>query len=139
MLHDFAVFGTPVSLQTKKRKNLQAWQDIVAEAARNAVPEDDILLYTEFAVVLVYFHFDEMQGDIDNIAKPILDGMAGPVYHDDKPVSQLTVRRTNLDRAGLAIEDPPPTLAGALERAYKEREDFVYIRIDDAPDHSRLP
>jgi Holliday junction resolvase RusA-like endonuclease len=140
LLHHFTVDGTPKSLQAKSKSKKQ-WQDVVTRAAREAVQEDERVIQSEIAVVLVHFSFDqEERADVDNIAKPILDAMAGPVYSDDRQVTQVLVRRTSVgSRRSAIIDDPPPLLAAAFQRALESARDFVYVRVDRAPNHSRLP
>jgi len=140
MLRELVVFGTPISLQSKRRR--QQWQERVSHAARDAVPDEDPY-FEEVSVALVYFYFGDTDLDVDNIAKPILDAMCGIVFADGGWISELTVRKTQLDRkAGshrVEIQDPTPLLAGALDRALADRLDMVYISVSSAPDHSRLP
>ena len=78
-------------------------------------------------VTILYFPVAMMAGDIDNIVKPILDGMNTIVYPDDRLVERLLVQRFEpgipwsfsrpTSQLGLALDTPPPV---------------VYIRIDDA-------
>jgi len=140
MVHQFTVDGTPKSLQAKPQSK-KAWQDKIKAAAWEAVPEELRVTHEEIAVVLVHFCFDEEDsGDVDNIVKPILDALAGPVFGDDRQVTQVLVRRTSLSaRMSTAIDEPPPLLAAALQSAVVNRRDFVYIRVDEAPNHHRLP
>jgi hypothetical protein len=91
----------------------------------------------DLSVVLIFFHSGEQPADLDNMAKSTLDGMSAIAFGDDAQIAQLTLRRTSLD--DLSIVDPPPKLADALQRAVDEGRDFVYVRLDQAPDHSRLP
>jgi len=90
-------------------------------------------------VVIIYFCFDWEEGDLDNIAKPILDGLRGPAYFDDSSITQLTLRRTDLGSRTVEFLDPPPKLLDALQVTTKTKEDFIYIRIEDEIDHRRLP
>ena len=139
MLHEFVVPGIPVSLQCKNSERRLAWKEKVATVARSAVDESDLIMFQDVAVLIVHFCFDWDEGDLDNIAKPIVDGLVGPVMSDDRQITQLTLRRTELGGEVVHLLDPSPCLTGALEGAYPERSDFVYLRIDRAPDHARLP
>lgn len=137
--NEVIVWGVPLSLQAKNAKHLAAWKKKVNDAGCEAVPEDSRHEFARMTVAIVHFAFDWEQGDLDNIAKPILDGLCGPAYFDDKGITQLTLRRTELGKTQVEILDPPPILAGALARAREERADFIYIRIADEVDHRRLP
>ena len=53
---------------------------------------------------------------------------------DDAFVVQLIARRTHL-RSGLTIWDVTPELAKGLAGS----GDFVFVRIDDPPDHGHIP
>ncbi len=139
MLHEIAVFGIPVSLQGAP-KSKEKWQEAVKSAARQIVAEEDKLDHVDLTIVILHFWFDDAEGDLDNIAKPILDAMNAIVYGDDRQVVQLTLRRTELGVSRLSLEDPSRPLAAALERASQERRDFVYIRVsDETLNHNRLP
>src|SRR5665213_2023042 len=98
MRHELVVPGIPVSLQSKNSARRLAWKEKVAEAARSVVDESDLIMFEDLAVLIVHFCFDWDEGDLDNIAKPILDGLVGPVMTDDRQVTQLTLRRTELGR-----------------------------------------
>lgn len=138
MVNHFVIAGVPVSLQTKTVKHRVAWTERVREAARQAIAEEDRHEFVNVSVVIVQYCFDWSEGDLDNIAKPILDGLCGPAFPDDGCVTQLTLRRTDLKQTS-DIHDPPPILFDALDAALKEGQDFVYIRVEDEADHRRLP
>jgi hypothetical protein len=139
MRHEFVVPGIPVSLQSKNAARRAAWKERVAQVARTAVEEADRVEFEDLSVLIVHFCFDWDDGDLDNIAKPILDGLVGPVMFDDRQVTQLTLRRTELGKETVEVIAPSPCLTEALQAAYPFRDDFVYLRIDPAPDHARLP
>lgn len=134
---DFTIWGIPASHQGKGAA-VRKWQARVATAAREAIPEENVVIQEDLSLVLIFFHSGEQPAaDLDNMAKSTLDGMRGIAFGDDGQIAQLTLRRTSVDR--LSIEDPTPKLADALQRAVDEDKDFVYVRVDQAPNHSRLP
>jgi hypothetical protein len=140
MIHQLIVPGIPVSLQTKSAARRAAWTEKVRAAARDAIAEADRHEFAHVAVVIIQFCFDWGEGDLDNIAKPILDGLAGPAYSDDQWVTQLTLRRTELGRLdALDLLDVPGMLLDAVQASYAKREDFVYVRVADEADHRRMP
>lgn len=97
---------------------------MIQDAARAALPEGAWLLTDPIAVTLYIFPAAQMQGDIDNRVKPILDAMAKCVYIDDEIVERVVVQKFEPERI-FAFEDPSPTLLSALEK----QEPVVYIRI----------
>ncbi len=136
---DLVVRGIPVSIQSSSR-SYQRWKDKVSAAARDAVPEAARFELERVTVTIIHYCFDWAEGDLDNIAGGILDGLNGPAYTDDREVTQLVLRRTALDgEQPVDVLDPPPRLAEAIETAYREKEDFVYVRVAPEIDHRRLP
>ena len=88
--------------------------------------------------MIIYFYQGETTLDVDNIAKSLLDGLKGVLFRDDQQVSELLVRKTRLS-AGLPLSGASPYLLDAIERMSLSGSDFVYVRADPAPDHSRIP
>jgi crossover junction endodeoxyribonuclease RusA len=81
---------------------------------------------TEVAVGLVYLR-REGPGDIDNIIKPILDGLVGVIYEDDSQV--VHVRSSLLDTsAPVDITDLPVLLRSAVA----DEDDCVYVTVSQA-------
>ena len=50
------------------------------------------------AVTLFYFPAEPMEGDIDNIVKPILDALSRHVYIDDHQVERVVVQKFEPER-----------------------------------------
>lgn len=67
-----------------------------------------------------------MEGDIDNIVKPILDGMNTVVYIDDKSVERVVVQKFD-PRVIFAIAVDTEQLGLALDLT----RPVVYVRVDD--------
>jgi len=87
---------------------------------------------------MIYFYRGETTLDVDNIAKSLLDGLKGVVFRDDQQVSELLVRKRRLT-AGLSLTGASLYLLDAIERMSQAGSDFVYVRANPAPDHSRIP
>jgi Holliday junction resolvase RusA-like endonuclease len=68
---EFVVQGTPVSLQAARAKSKEAWKQRVKEASYDALPEVHFSTEAPISVTLFYFPATEMQGDVDNIVKPV--------------------------------------------------------------------
>lgn len=140
---EFVVDGTPRSLQSSSTGRDQ-WKGEVRQAARAVVGEGERIDFVDVAVRIVHFCFEwaDTAGDLDNIAKPILDAMIGTVFFNDNQVVQLFLRRTALKGRGLTeIVGATPTLAARLDDALasESSRDFVYVSVNDAPiDHGRL-
>jgi hypothetical protein len=91
MYFDFLIPKRPVSLQTRKTTNLQAWKQYVrAEAEKTWTGQ----FFTErnIQLTLVYLYSSDPL-DTDNIIKPIQDALVGLVYKDDLIISDIDVHR----------------------------------------------
>jgi crossover junction endodeoxyribonuclease RusA len=96
---EFVVEGTPVSLQARgrRRKSLREWQARIRETSRTALPEGHLATESPIAATLYYFPAVPMQGDIDNIVKPILDALSKHIYLDDHQVHRVLVQKFEPD------------------------------------------
>ncbi|WP_437321471.1 RusA family crossover junction endodeoxyribonuclease [Sorangium sp. So ce385] len=134
---ELVVKGIPVSSQAKDRDKMDRWKRRVAQAARDAIKEEDEL-YGECRGILVYFYFGSTDLDVDNIIKPISDALKGIAYYDDTIVSEWIVRKTDL--AKTEIVDPPAALLGHLAEWVAAEQPFIYVCVvDEHPNHVELP
>ncbi len=122
---------TPLSLGSTNSLAKEKWKMTVGEAARSRIGEtrewydlDDRPL----AATIYYFPFGKMQGDIDNIVKPILDGMKMIAYKDDECIEKVVSQRFDPDVTWL-FSAPSPT----LQTAIGTEKPVVYIRLEDHP------
>ena len=130
---EFAIAATPLSLQASTASR-QRWQSRLASAAKAALPEWVWLDDRAIAVTIFYFPPAAMQGDIDNIVKPILDSLCTVAYRDDQVVDRVWVQK--FEPGSLyTFRDPSPTLAAALET----QAPVLYIRIDDGVSRGDFP
>jgi crossover junction endodeoxyribonuclease RusA len=131
---EFTVDGPPVPHQTKDRSNLNAWKGIIrAEAANHWMGRPPLTGKLKCTI----FNFHEGANaslDDDNMVKPIRDAMNGLVYVDDSQISYSETIHINID-APIKIR----RASAVLLAAYGKGEEFLYIRIDDAPDFIQLP
>lgn len=125
---EFTVFGRPVSLQAKRPESLREWKDRVIAASRNAPPDGHFANQGPLAVTLYYFPDSEMQGDIDNIVKPILDAMEKHVYLSDHQVHRIVVQKFD---PGNVFSFSRPTIA--LGNAISQPKPTLYVRLSDNP------
>ena len=89
---EFLIPRRPVSLQTRNRKNLQAWKDYVRNLAVQHWEQPVISGDTDLSLTLVYL-CDDSPTDVDNIIKPIQDAMVGVIYEDDIQISDIDSHR----------------------------------------------
>ena len=118
----------PLSLKasTKSRKR---WMGEVANAARERQRETYELGFLDnrpLAATIYYFPSAPMEGDIDNIVKPIMDGLKGVAYLDDKVIERVIVQKFEPE-GGWEFSGPSDRLAAALDKT----PPVVYVRIDD--------
>ena len=134
---EFIVPGAPRSANANPRSR-RRWRNRVSQAAREGLAAEGSATEQDVSVLIVYFYWGETSLDVDNIAKALLDGLTGIHYRSDRQVGQLIVRKSLLV-AGSTLTGASPYLLEAVERMSRDRSDFVYIRVDPAPDHSRIP
>ena len=130
---EFAIAATPLSLQASAPSR-QRWQARVAAAAKAVLPEWVWLDDRAIGVTIFYFPPATMQGDIDNIVKPILDGLCTVAYRDDRVVDRVWVQKFEPGSL-FAFRDPSPALAGVLDTPAP----VLYIRIDDGVSRGDFP
>jgi hypothetical protein len=99
----------------------------VFAAPRVELPAHDEPWTTAVAVTITHY-FNEVSFDVDNLPKPILDGIKGLVIEDDAQVTDLVVRKRRAV-GDHALRDPSPALAGALAR----EAEFVRILVEEVP------
>lgn len=125
---EFFIEETPKSLQASPRSREQ-WKQTVGDAARLRVHETvgmDFLDSRPLAVTIFYFSAAEMEGDVDNIVKLILDGMINIAYLNDKVIERVLAQKfePGIERT---FADVTQKLAAALDADAP----VVYIRVDD--------
>lgn len=123
---EFLIPQRPVSLQTKNRKNLQAWKAFVTAEAAKTWPTDAEPLAGDLRVTLVYLAADDA-ADVDNIIKPIQDALVGMVYHDDFDVCDVDCHRRFLTDP-IDLTDLPLLLQAGVVKA----DECVYVRVSHA-------
>lgn len=124
---EFFVEETPKSLQAGAESKA-AWMKTVGKAAGERIRETVDWVFLDdrrVAVTIFYFAPDEMEGDIDNIIKPILDGMENFVYLNDGVVEKVFVQKfePGIERV---FDDVSEQLAAALDA----KAPVVYVRVD---------
>jgi crossover junction endodeoxyribonuclease RusA len=132
-LLEFVVLGPPVSHQTNDRSNLKTWQRTVrAEAAKTWTNPP---LTGKLKLVVINFHEGEKPPlDDDNMVKPIRDALNKLVYDDDRQIRYS-------ETIQVCIDAPVKIRRGSkiLLDSYCTGVEFLYVRIEDAPDFIQLP
>ncbi|MBC6477241.1 MAG: RusA family crossover junction endodeoxyribonuclease [Hormoscilla sp. GM7CHS1pb] len=82
-------------------------------------------LITYSVQVIITHYYESRPPDIDNIIKPILDGLNLLIYIDDRQITDLTVRRRKITRV--------QTRSGIIAQALAKGQEFVHVKIDTAP------
>jgi len=121
---EFVVIGTPVSQQTRKRARLAPWIDMVAEAALESGEESFENLPVKVSVT---YYFEQTDIDLDNLLKPILDGLKRAVVDDDRQVVELWARKRTIASALLTTGQPPMVAAALISG-----EEFIHILVESA-------
>ena len=86
------------------------------------------------AVRVEITHFyDEVELDVDNLAKPIIDALKGLIFLDDGQVTDLLCRKRDVG-AGFRVMDPSGVLAEGLSRG----SDFLYVTVLEMPDRGAI-
>ncbi len=129
---EFLVSGTPVSLQAKKSASREAWKQRVKSASLAALPSPHFASSDRLAITLYYLPPERMDGDIDNIVKPILDALSKHIYIDDGQVERVVAQKFEPGNV-FTFKAPTARLAEALEAA----KPLVYVRISNDP-HEEL-
>lgn len=122
---EFIVQGVARSLQNKGRRSLDDWKTLVRRAYSVRLEEGHWAVDGPLAVTLFYFPIGVMEGDLDNIVKPILDTMVGGIYLNDRQIERLLVRKFEPHRM-LTFGNPTETLLSAAEAD----RPVLYVRVD---------
>lgn len=110
---EFNVAGVPVSLQAKRPESREQWKDRVRAASSFGLPKPHLATSDPLAVTIFYFPPEAMQGDVDNIVKPILDALNRHLYCDDRQIERVVVQKFEPQRLVEFVE-PSPVLQDAL-------------------------
>jgi Holliday junction resolvase RusA-like endonuclease len=133
MLFEFVVPGIPRTAQTKKSESRKKWREKVTSAAGKLWPQTRPPLTSELSAIIVYYYTEQSDLDVDGIGKLVLDALVGTIVEDDAVFTQVLLRKSN--QVGLKVSNPTSLLAESLGTY----ESFVYIVLDNAPNHEDLP
>jgi len=125
---EIVIEGTPVS-QGGSSSSRARWIDRIrasTQARLRELSDWEWLDDRPVAVTIFYSSSAGMQGDVDNIIKPILDGMKHVVYPDDGVVERVLAQRFE---PGLLWEIQ--TQSVQMMNALGATPPLVYIGVDD--------
>lgn len=145
---EFIVPGSPFSANNAKKnpKGHQRWKERVrGEAERQWTTDgrtEPLPINVPLGIVITTF-FTELEKDVDNVLKPILDSLKQPeverqspfpgrtfaLYSDDRLVYRLMSEKVDL-KVSTTFDRPSPLLLDALDRGYPEFVDIV-VQWDD--------
>lgn len=95
---EFTVAGPPISYQTRRSLRLQLWKQTVYTAARWRWPTGAPPLQVPLKLTVCYYHDGvSVRIDNDNMLKPIQDALIGLVYEDDRQITDIQVRKTDIN------------------------------------------
>ena len=131
---EFIVVGVPVSYQAVNRLRLADWRRLVRAAAMRRWPTPQLPLMQRLKITVVYYYEgDVTRLDNDNLLKPIQDALNGLVYVDNRLLTDTVVRKTSIDGRFLVRG-----LSSVHAEGFTRGAAFIYVRIDEAPDHAEL-
>lgn len=129
---EFLIRSRPVSQQTRRQARLREWKDFVRREAERSWTSGHTPADGPVCMTLIYV-YDEAALDVDNVIKPIQDALVGLAFLDDSLVSDVIIRRRQL-RGTFDLTRASPVLVEGFEYG----DEFVYVRIDDAPPQEQL-
>jgi hypothetical protein len=122
---EFVVEGVPVSLQAKRPRTMQAWKSRLRREAKRHLPVGHWATERPVHITILYFPDTQMEGDLDNILKPILDALSKLIYLDDAQVERILVQKFEPGRIA-TFSQPSAMLAEAVAKSGPR----LYIKID---------
>lgn len=125
---EFLVSGTPVSLSSSNSNAKDQWKNRVKNSSSTALPNPHFACSDRLAITIYYFPAEQMQGDVDNIVKLILDGMNRHVFVDDRQVERVVVQKFE---PGNIFSFSKPTVP--LIDAINGQKPILYIRVSSDP------
>lgn len=132
MIWEFTVPGTPISLNSKSRAKPQ-WTEKVRRFGTLSLDRSLFPILIDVAVTVVFFH-DEGSLDVDNMLKPVLDGIYPEIIVDDSFVQEVIGARRDIS-SGITLRNPPDMIIPLLATG----EPFVYVGIESALHQEDMP
>lgn len=124
---EFTIKGPPVSHQTRNRQRLQQWRAAVKTAASGAWSNGAAV--SDAVSVTITYYYEGSSPDVDNIIKPIQDALIGVVFVDDDQVVDTKSRKRLID-GSFRVRGA----SSILLSAFAQGDDFLHIKVEEAPD-----
>ena len=115
-------------MQAKRAASRDEWKGRIRTASKTAIPNPHFASDERMAVTLFYLPDEPMQGDIDNIIKPILDALSQHIYLDDNQVERILVQKFEPGNV-FSFQQPTNTFLLALNGA----RPVLYVRVSNNP------
>ena len=117
-----------MSFQAKRAESREEWKERVKSASSTAIPSPHFASDERMAITLYYLPEEPMQGDLDNIVKPILDALSRHIYIDDTQVERIVAQKFELGNA-FTFSRPTAKFAEALGGD----RPVLYVRVSNDP------
>jgi crossover junction endodeoxyribonuclease RusA len=117
--------AVPLSLGASPESR-NAWKQQIRAAVDEMLDPAGWAIRSSVAVTIFYFPDGPMNGDIDNIVKPILDALMPRIYVNDSQVERVWVQKFESEKSS-RIVNPTAKLAAAIDT----EPPIVYIRVDN--------
>jgi hypothetical protein len=130
---EFVVLGPPVSHQTSDKAKLKAWQAAIKAAAAKSwtgPPLEGVLKF----LLINFFEGNRPPLDDDNMVKPIRDALNKFIYDDDRQIQHSETIQVSIE-APVRIRHASKILLDA----FAQGDEFLYVRVEDAPAVIQLP
>ena len=128
-----AVAVKPVS-SGGRRKHSRWYDEHLQESAR---AHGARLLSGPLYARIIWFQRDWEPGDVDNIAKRVLDALKGIVFRDDGEIAWCLTQKAVTTSHGFAIDAsraPSDTMQAEIEALISFEQHVLYIEIGPVPD-----
>jgi len=125
---EFFIAATPRALGASAASR-ERWKTTVQKSARQRIEgttEFSWLDQRALSLSIYYFSAAPMEGDVDNIIKPIMDALIGVAYPNDRVVERVTAQKFEPD-VDWSFQRPSEILSAALDTDAP----VVYVRVDD--------
>lgn len=125
---ELIIHGYPVSHQSKRKGAVEKWKQDVHDQAwlqLEAVQEGHFAIQQLLVVTIYFFPRVSLGADLDNVAKPVLDGLTQCAFTDDMLIERLVIQRFEPEKAIKLPEVSP-----VMEEAFKADEPTIYIRLE---------
>lgn len=122
---EFHLQGVPVSSQGSP-EGKAAWKNRIEQAVKAVLQEGHWLISRPLSLEILLLLDDDIQGDLDNMIKPIQDAMNRVVYEDDHQFQDVRIAKYLPNRI-MQLTSVSTTLASALA----QDRPSVYIKIDE--------